>query len=653
MSRIFQLPRQVPLVSGAVSPGAKANFFLTGTTTRTNSFTDSALGTPHANPVIANAAGEFATIYLDPDVVYKLTLDDTNDALIYTEDPVQDALTQANIGKILYPRTAAEITAGITPTDFSFLAGNVRRYGTVADGNGGGGGTNDAAALQNALNSGHKLIWAPDGTYRCDTSLTVPDGVTFKGYGSSVTIIDGTNVSAPDSGTQKGVLESVGAGLTSLGAPNTNPVILGRTLSFASAPSVAVRDVLIIHNATDFSWQGDRDIYREGEFCQVRDLSSSTINLVSSLYSGYTAANVLVHKVSGVTGAIKQMKVIAPPSNDTSAIRIKHGINYTLTSLDLVGSDFTEILIDQCYNMQIDKIYAAHLQTAAGSVDYAIDVSNSQHIRITDSHLIGRRHAVTYSAKDATGGVPCRDVRTEHCILITTGTDITAANFHGNTEFCSYNDCAIDGGLDIAGDHNNVSDCIIRNGGLNGSVVRFSEMKGWNHTFDNVELYSNGGSAAAAGAAIDLGGISADADSNTDRGGTLTFRKIKIVDDTASTTADDLITIRNRGSAQTYDVIFDGIEIAVTDVTLGTLFMDTVSGNSPRRIVIHDFDVDRGNIDINNAGNVDLFNVDIDTAKTSKDAINLAITVNDSLVRADNSSVLYQHRSNDIPSYKP
>ena len=129
MSRIFQLPRQVPIVGGSVSDGAKANFFLTGTTTPTNTYTDAALGTPHANPVVADAAGVFAAIYLDPDVVYKLTLDDTNDALIYTEDPIQDALTQANIGLIFYPRNADEITAGVTPTNYFHKPGNPVKSG--------------------------------------------------------------------------------------------------------------------------------------------------------------------------------------------------------------------------------------------------------------------------------------------------------------------------------------------------------------------------------------------------------------------------------------------------------------------------------------------------------------------------------------------
>lgn len=125
MARLFQLPRQVPIVSGAVSPGAKANFFLTGTTTRTDTFTDDALGTPHANPVIADAAGVFAAIYLDPKIDYKLTLDDTNDALIYTDDPVIDTLVRPTVtftsgdATPTIAKSRTFITAGTTTiTDF-------------------------------------------------------------------------------------------------------------------------------------------------------------------------------------------------------------------------------------------------------------------------------------------------------------------------------------------------------------------------------------------------------------------------------------------------------------------------------------------------------------------------------------------------------
>ena len=180
MSRIFQLPRQVPLVSGAVSPGAKANFFLTLTTTPTDTYQDAALTTPHMNPVVADAAGVFATIYLDPDVVYKLTLDDTNDALIYTEDPIQDALTQENIGLIFYPRSAAEISAGITPTNFFEIYGNVLRYGTNTT----PGTTDLTTAIQAALDTHGAIL--PDEDVAFDSTLTLPPvGTYISGQGNN------------------------------------------------------------------------------------------------------------------------------------------------------------------------------------------------------------------------------------------------------------------------------------------------------------------------------------------------------------------------------------------------------------------------------------------------------------------------------------
>jgi hypothetical protein len=38
--------------------------------------------------------------------------------------------TQTAIGALLYPRTTAESTADVTPTNYCYSAGNVLRYGT-------------------------------------------------------------------------------------------------------------------------------------------------------------------------------------------------------------------------------------------------------------------------------------------------------------------------------------------------------------------------------------------------------------------------------------------------------------------------------------------------------------------------------------------
>ena len=53
-------------------------------------------------------------------------------------------MTQATIGNLLYPRTAAEQSAGVTPTNYFYPPGDVRRYGAVGDGS-----TDDTTAFQN------------------------------------------------------------------------------------------------------------------------------------------------------------------------------------------------------------------------------------------------------------------------------------------------------------------------------------------------------------------------------------------------------------------------------------------------------------------------------------------------------------------------
>lgn len=158
--QLFKLPRPTAISSNlTLVAGAKVGFFLTGTSTPTNSYQDSALTTPHTNPVVADSAGRLPAIYLNPEVVYRVTFTDSADVAIYPAiDPANDQiLSQSIIGRLLYPRTSAEIAAGVTPTNYFYQPGDVRRYGVLGDGM-----TNDTVAFQRALTVGGS-IFAPSG----------------------------------------------------------------------------------------------------------------------------------------------------------------------------------------------------------------------------------------------------------------------------------------------------------------------------------------------------------------------------------------------------------------------------------------------------------------------------------------------------------
>ena len=186
--QLFTLPRVIVFdANGALESGAKANFYIAGTLTRQNTFTDSALTTPHANPVVADANGVFAPIYLDAVLNYKVDITDSLDISLsgYPVDNLTAALTADEVGRVLYPTTFAESSASITPSDFSYPPGNVLRYGATGD-----GVTDDTTAIQNALlvqftgrtsttdgasnTFGYNMpVYFPEGTYLISATLDI------------------------------------------------------------------------------------------------------------------------------------------------------------------------------------------------------------------------------------------------------------------------------------------------------------------------------------------------------------------------------------------------------------------------------------------------------------------------------------------------
>jgi len=87
MSALFTPPRYSPMSGNGTSyPAAKLYFYVTGTTTPKNTYSDAGLITPNANPVVADANGLFGPIYLASGD-YKVILQDASSNVLYTVDP--------------------------------------------------------------------------------------------------------------------------------------------------------------------------------------------------------------------------------------------------------------------------------------------------------------------------------------------------------------------------------------------------------------------------------------------------------------------------------------------------------------------------------------------------------------------------------------
>lgn len=82
--------------NSVVQAGAKLEFYQTGTSTPKNTYSDSDLTTANANPVVADADGQFPNIFLETGE-YKVVLKTSAGATLWTADPVGDSLDNVTI----------------------------------------------------------------------------------------------------------------------------------------------------------------------------------------------------------------------------------------------------------------------------------------------------------------------------------------------------------------------------------------------------------------------------------------------------------------------------------------------------------------------------------------------------------------------------
>jgi hypothetical protein len=152
-AQLFYLPFPTAFNSnGLAVPGAKLEFYLSGTSTPTPSYTTSALTVENAWPVVANGAGRFVSVYLDDALTYRLVIKNAAGSTLDDVDPYTPG-TIIGSGPRGLPGSGNVI--GFTPEDF----------GAVGD-----GATNDTdafIALSDAINDAGSCVvdLTPGATY--------------------------------------------------------------------------------------------------------------------------------------------------------------------------------------------------------------------------------------------------------------------------------------------------------------------------------------------------------------------------------------------------------------------------------------------------------------------------------------------------------
>lgn len=216
--------------------------------------------------------------------------------------------TQANVATLLWPVTSQEGTAGVTPSNYAYEPGDVRRYGAVGDGS-----TDDATAFSNAF-----AVAAVGGV-----EIKVPATTTYYKITSAIT-----------QATLSNNIKMVGNGLPEIRFENATPVNYAFQITDTNGHDVLIEGI---------QFNGNNDVATAIRIDNPSaSMSDSTIGKVTIkdcrfencyLTSGLTYSATGITVVGGFEHVILEDCVIRQIDRDTGAgssgVRGSFGINIT------------------------------------------------------------------------------------------------------------------------------------------------------------------------------------------------------------------------------------------------------------------------------------------------------------------------------------
>lgn len=180
----------VPIFSWPTAPGGKLHTYQAGGTTPIVTY-EADGSTPNANPVVLDSNGTAIVKLANATTAYHFVLKDSTDTTtLWDADNYQASylLSSGSVDSsiITYDQTAAEIAASVTPVNYAYASGDLRRYGADPS-----GVADSTTAITNALNSNTTVFdgVSGGGTYLFST-ITIPAGTTLKGQSRGATVFE-------------------------------------------------------------------------------------------------------------------------------------------------------------------------------------------------------------------------------------------------------------------------------------------------------------------------------------------------------------------------------------------------------------------------------------------------------------------------------
>ena len=449
---------------------------------------------------------------------------------------------------------------------------NVKDYGAVGDGS-----TNDAAAIQAAITAVATTgqgVYIPAGTYKISSALTTTGHLNMFGDGDKSILDFSAATIATSCITVSGALTQI-QNITSASK-------YGSTVTFASAPTLAVGDIFCIYS-TDL-WFSARSYYYKGEWCECRSVDTVNARVTNPLYDSYTPATTTVYKMSSKDVLFQNLRIVGG-ANTFGLVKVQFCDNPKFLNVSCYNENYQCIEFDRCYRAEATN--CGMYNKGTGTLDdYGILFSNCQKFKVIGGNYYARRHGVTIGGGDYICAVTNREMRV---IGATISNDITSgvysADMHGNMQDCYYQDCTIYNGAGWAGIDNGYDNCAITEQ-LNGSVIYAGEIKGGMLYVRNSKLLTSGDPSANLRGIIDVGGNSSPINASTNETLNLIVENCYL-QAPAATSATSFMIVVNNSSTVFINIKINGI--ACNAPAMGSVLrMKLESGTAYSQAIIVD-----------------------------------------------------------------
>lgn len=308
--------------TGVPLSGAKLYTYIAGTTNSKATYSDEALTTPNANPVVADSAGYFGSIYLSSGQPYKLVLKTSAGVTIWTQDNV-------------YANQSTAATASLAARTMQ-MGSNPLDYGALGD-----GVADESDEVNAAVVNATDVVDLLGKTYRCDSAITLKSGVTLQNG-----TLDFSNNAGASCVAIAGALEANILATVNLNVGDT-------TITLAAVTSMSPGDYLVISDTAGTS----------KEVVQIDSIAALVVSIVGNVKHAWTVAGGAYVKRFNTTASknvtLRNLKIIGDPASVVAQ---------SIIDID-VASDIT---IDNCVVEGIPNNALAYGVTAVHAANITI-----------------------------------------------------------------------------------------------------------------------------------------------------------------------------------------------------------------------------------------------------------------------------------------